>query len=466
MLLRSALRLTLVGLVAAGLAVPAAASAASEPSRTGEGAVRIGGAPSANPTVDPPASTVSVVVPMAFPVIGAVTYTDTFLACRGTGCSRRHLGQDIMGRKMMALIATFTGTVTYLQRETAGEGNILSIRSLDQQWSVNYIHINNDTPGTDDGRGTARYAFLPGLKTGAKVVRGQLVGWMGDSGNAEATAPHVHFELRKGDSWSGTVYNPFPSLKAAPRQTSYVVAAPHQPGELIAYTGGPVYQLTADGGRRTVPASLMAVYGWVPTDVVKVTGAETSLYPDRGKALLRNGSVVSSGGVLWVTTGGRRYQVTPADVAALGLSASGAVPVTADALVATPIGAGAVPGGRFRNGAFVRDASSSQVWLIEAGKRRAISTGGWANWNVGANQVAVLPTGSLTAVGAPPVGTVMGYRDGTLFRSSQGTFLMVEGVRRQIRELAALTYYNWISKRYLYMYDSITAALPLGAPIA
>lgn len=285
MSLRSVLRLSLVALVAAGLAVPAAsawAGRADGPSRTGEGAVRLGGAQSANPSVDPPASTAKVVVPMAFPVIGSVTYTDTFLACRGTGCSRRHLGQDLMGVKLRPLVAAFGGTVSYFQRErTPGEGNILSIRSLDSQWSVNYIHINNDTPGTDDGRGSATYAFLPGLHQGSSVVRGQLVGWMGDSGNAESTAPHLHFELRKGaDAWSGTVYNPIYSLNAAPRLPAALTAMPHQPGELIAYGSGWPSLVMADGSRRSVPPSLMALYAWnVADDVVPVSYEEIGRYP-------------------------------------------------------------------------------------------------------------------------------------------------------------------------------------------
>ena len=44
--------------------------------------------------------------------------------------------------------------------------------------------------------------------------------------------------------------------------------------------------------------------------------------------------------------------------------------------------------------------------------------------------------------------------------------MMVGGVRRQIQNLNALTYYNWISKRSFYLYDDVTAALPLGPPIA
>ena len=131
-----------------------------------------------------------VVVPMVFPVIGPVSWQDTFLASRGGG-TRRHRGQDILAPKMTPVVAAFDGTV----RPRVRNGHYLLTLVGDHGWSAEYMHLNNDTPGTDDGQGGEMYAFAPGIYPGARVVAGQLLGWVGDSGNAEGTVPHLHFEL-------------------------------------------------------------------------------------------------------------------------------------------------------------------------------------------------------------------------------------------------------------------------------
>jgi murein DD-endopeptidase MepM/ murein hydrolase activator NlpD len=91
---------------------------------------------------------------------------------------------------------------------TSTGGNSVTIKGADG-WTYHYLHINNDTPGTDDGTNLFKNAFVAGLAKGSKVTAGQRIAYMGDSGNAEDAGSHLHFELHQPD---GTVLNPYQSL--------------------------------------------------------------------------------------------------------------------------------------------------------------------------------------------------------------------------------------------------------------
>jgi murein DD-endopeptidase MepM/ murein hydrolase activator NlpD len=152
------------------------------------------------------------VVPLVYPVAGKNSVQDWFLASRGGG-RRRHHGQDLMAAKMTPLVACFDGIV-YLGRGGRRGHYTITIRG-DNGWTANYYHVNNDSPGTDDGMGGDQYAFAPGLESGQRVIAGQFIGYVGDSGNAETTPPHLHFEL--WDQVTGGVVNAYPSLMSANR---------------------------------------------------------------------------------------------------------------------------------------------------------------------------------------------------------------------------------------------------------
>jgi len=146
--------------------------------------------------------------PLVFPVGGSgLTLTEEhglgFGACRG-GCTRRHEGVDIMAPKMTPVYAAAAATVAW-----TGSTCCSVFLAHDDGWQTWYIHLNNDTPGTDDGKG---WGIAPGIVSGTRVSAGQLIGWVGDSGNAEDTAPHLHFELLAP---GGVKVDPFPSLAAA-----------------------------------------------------------------------------------------------------------------------------------------------------------------------------------------------------------------------------------------------------------
>jgi hypothetical protein len=158
--------------------------------------------------IDPVAA---IVRPIHFPLRSYSSYVDTFGACRD-GCTRTHQGIDIFTPKLTHLIAAADGYVTWLRTDASGTaGNGVGITDA-AGWRYLYLHANNDTPGTDDGANPARWRFIPGMGIGTKVYAGQVIGYSGDSGNAEGTPPHLHFEIRNADQVN---INPYASLGAA-----------------------------------------------------------------------------------------------------------------------------------------------------------------------------------------------------------------------------------------------------------
>ncbi|MBI5038005.1 MAG: VCBS repeat domain-containing M23 family metallopeptidase [Candidatus Kerfeldbacteria bacterium] len=155
-----------------------------------------------------------------FPVLGDTRFSNDFGAPRSGG--RTHEGNDIMGMKHQPLVAAVDGTVHYVAYPEPYYGYAVFLEDAAgyEYW---YLHINNDTYGTDDGNGGGMSAYAPDILRGNPIQRGQLIGWMGDSGNAESTVSHLHFEIHAPD---GSIINPFDSLSSALHLGSATVPPP------------------------------------------------------------------------------------------------------------------------------------------------------------------------------------------------------------------------------------------------
>jgi len=347
-------------------------------------------------------STETVVVPMVFPVVGGVSYSDTFLVCR-SGCTRKHLGQDLMSPRMRPLVAVFNGTLQSVKRESVpGDGNYLTLAG-DNGWSANYLHMNNDTPGTDDGRGTVDYAFAPGIRSGLRVVQGQLLGWTGDSGNAESTGPHTHFELRKGEPWSGIVYNAKASLDRAWRLAAPQTAGPHPNGTVVRDARfGPAW-LIDSGRKRLIGKGTLALNGYRLTDVVPVQKAEIDMYARGADVPIRDGLVVrGADGAHWVIGDGARIAVPTESLALIGVAPDRVRVADGESLARTPLAVEQTLPGPVRDGALLRLEGSSTLWLVQDGERHAVPDIPTLNsWGIAHQDAWTLPADTFGPVPTP-----------------------------------------------------------------
>jgi murein DD-endopeptidase MepM/ murein hydrolase activator NlpD len=137
---------------------------------------------------------------LAIPVVGVKPeqLTDTFDAARAQG--RRHDAIDIMSAEGTPVIAAADGTIEKLFNSVRG-GTTIYERSPDGKWEYYYAHLS---------------AYAPGLHEGQQVKRGEVIGRVGHTGDANAAGPHLHFAINtmgpQDHWWNGTPINPYPLL--------------------------------------------------------------------------------------------------------------------------------------------------------------------------------------------------------------------------------------------------------------
>jgi murein DD-endopeptidase MepM/ murein hydrolase activator NlpD len=141
------------------------------------------------------------------PVIGPVAYTDDFGQPRPGGV---HSGNDILAERHAPVVAVEPGRIVFWTH-SASAGCMLYLYGRSGTM-YEYIHLNNDLTAHNDNRGACvpGVAYAPGLHDGDRVAAGALIGYVGDSGDADGLHPHLHFELHPGD---GKAVSPFASLQ-------------------------------------------------------------------------------------------------------------------------------------------------------------------------------------------------------------------------------------------------------------
>jgi murein DD-endopeptidase MepM/ murein hydrolase activator NlpD len=123
---------------------------------------------------------------------------DTFSHARG---ARAHEALDIMAPRHTPVVAAEDGRIEKLFTSKAGG---LTIYQFDPTGTFCYYYAHLD-----------RYA--EGLREGQQVRRGDVIGYVGSTGNASPNAPHLHFAIFRLTPekrwWKGEPINPYPIFK-------------------------------------------------------------------------------------------------------------------------------------------------------------------------------------------------------------------------------------------------------------
>lgn len=126
------------------------------------------------------------------PVDGVTAFSDTWGAPRSGG--RTHQGVDMLAVRGTPAVAIEAGTVARLR--SGGLGGVTVWLRGDSGDSFYYAHL--------DG-------WAPGLSRGERLAGGEVLGFVGTTGNAPASIPHLHFEHHPG---GGGAVNPYPLVRS------------------------------------------------------------------------------------------------------------------------------------------------------------------------------------------------------------------------------------------------------------
>ncbi|MBA3889109.1 MAG: M23 family metallopeptidase [Gemmatimonadaceae bacterium] len=144
-------------------------------------------------------------VAMPLDGIEASSLRSNYDEARGGG-TREHRALDIMAPRGTPVRSVAKGRVLKLFTSVAG-GLMVYAADSSERFILMYAHL--------DG-------YAPGLREGAALARGQVIGTVGSTGNASPSAPHLHFAIaRSADvtAWSkGMPIDPLPVLQAAGRR--------------------------------------------------------------------------------------------------------------------------------------------------------------------------------------------------------------------------------------------------------
>jgi len=153
-----------------------------------------------HPAPIPPATLISKT--LVFPVAGTKNYIkDKWGASRGGGI-RKHKGIDIHARKGTPVVAVCDGVIVERDHTAIG-GKTLWLKSSKYGWRAYYAHLDQQL-----------------VRAGQRVRKGQVIGTIGNTGNARYTPAHLHYGISGSKGW----VNPLPYVKHSPKVAAKVTS--------------------------------------------------------------------------------------------------------------------------------------------------------------------------------------------------------------------------------------------------
>ena len=137
--------------------------------------------------------------PIIVPVTGVARSAMRDMFNEGRG-DHRHEAIDILAPRGTPVVAADDGVVKKIFTSVAGGLTVYEF-DPDERFCYYYAHLDR---------------YVAGLHEGQKLRRGEILGYVGTSGNAPKNTPHLHFALIRLDPdnrwWKGTYVNPYPLL--------------------------------------------------------------------------------------------------------------------------------------------------------------------------------------------------------------------------------------------------------------
>lgn len=129
---------------------------------------------------------------LVFPVAGKKSNIGSFWGDARDGGKRKHKGIDIFAKKGTPIVAITDGIIVSSGNTPRG-GKHLWLQSVHHPWKAYYAHLDQQK-----------------ARAGQIVKKGDIIGTVGNTGNAKYTPSHLHFGIYKW--WSGAV-DPLPIVK-------------------------------------------------------------------------------------------------------------------------------------------------------------------------------------------------------------------------------------------------------------